>query len=103
MRRRRMHGMPPICFGSTVTRVNFMACRLTVYEWAYRGTVSSMASNSRHSSLVIRGPSFRHLELEPACLADPLGSVQNFQGDQAALLVVIENYPRLALVAFDDV
>src|SRR5260370_12312392 len=49
-----------------------------------------------------RGPSFRHLELEPACLADPLGSVHDFQGNQISLLVVIENYARLALVAVDD-
>jgi hypothetical protein len=31
MRSPRMHGTPPICFGSTVIRLNFMAvCRLLI-------------------------------------------------------------------------
>jgi len=43
-----------------------------------------------------------HLELDPACFADPLGSVENLQRDQVPLLIIVENHTRLVLIALDD-
>ena len=43
------------------------------------------------------------LELDPACVGYPQGGVENFQRDQVPILVVVENYTWLVLVALGDV
>src|SRR6266404_3079500 len=43
------------------------------------------------------------LELDPACVGYPQGGVENFQRDEVPILVVVENYTWLVLVALGDV
>jgi len=47
-------------------------------------------------------PSARDGVLQESWIIDPSGYVQNFQPDEIAVLVVVEDHARLVLVAFSD-
>src|SRR5437773_2733045 len=52
-----------------------------------------------------RGPlhlSSHHLKLDAPRLADPLRSIEDFQRDEVAMLVIVENDPGLVLVTLRD-
>src|SRR6516165_4161343 len=48
-------------------------------------------------------PSSGQLELDSTRFADSLGGIENLQGDQVPLLVVVENHARFVLIALRNV